>query len=144
MTDEELTPPPEPGSPGDPTSQTPERVVGLLASGLSVSAVAAKLKVGIPEVLAQVRAAAEAESWVPKDVRRTIELAHLDMLRRALLPSVLRQGDPQSTYAALKVSEARALLLGITGPEGWGEEQPDELDRIRARRAARRAENGGA
>jgi len=118
-------------------------VLRLLASGLDVGATARRLNVTVDDVLTAVSEAARNARG--RDAEQAVELQHLDLLRRALLPSVLNGGDTQAAWALVKIHDARVKLLGLAPPETFVPvDGPSELDRIRARREARRNGHGGA
>lgn len=121
-------------------------VLRLAASGARIPQIADALRVSEETaaelLLAAVRqAAAQA---LDRDGAREVELAHLDMLRSALTPLALR-GDLTASRLLVRLSAQRSLLLGLVSAGGLSEaesgetEEVNELDRIRALRADRRA-----
>jgi hypothetical protein len=87
--------------------------------------------------------AADARAALPDlEGERLIERTHLDMLRRTLLPAAL-SGDIQAARLLVRIHQARAMLLGLLDEmpvlDTDSAEEVNELDRIRARRSARRA-----
>lgn len=114
----------------------------LAASGASITQIADHLRVTPAEASDRLRAAISqaVELGIDRDGCREIELTHLDMLRAALVPSALK-GDIAATRMLIRIHASRAAILGLTimvEPEPE-EEEVDDLERIRLRRADRQA-----
>lgn len=122
--------------------------LAMVASGMSVSAVARQLKTTVDEAAAAVaEAARQAAASAPDlDDATQIELAHLEMLRRAATPAALR-GEMAAIRALVRVHESKVALLGLTdgaGAPGDIDEEVSLVDELRARRAQRRAHPSSA
>ena len=122
--------------------------VRLLASGLSVEDVAQQTGVDRRQAAAALTRAVDAAAAdsLDRDGERVIELTHLSMLRRALMPAAMR-GDVPAVRALVLIAAARAELLDLAlvqpplaPPNDEGE--VDVVDELRAARAARRATAG--
>lgn len=125
----------------------PSELLLLLASGVDIEAAGTRLGISASSVRDLMAAEAAARDLGP-DVERRIEVTHLDVLRRALLPRLLVDGNPKAAWALIGVHRARAALLGLTPAPSVvqaGEGQPNELSEIRARRRTRLSslEGGG-
>jgi hypothetical protein len=123
------------------TEHTPD-LLRQAASGLRVDDLA-RLS-GVPVATARRRLAHEtreaAATEPDAEQSRTIELVHLDLLRRSLMPLAL-QGDLAATRVLLRLHEDRAVLLGLVDVERAREDDEgvSVVDDLRARRAERRA-----
>jgi hypothetical protein len=116
----------------------------LVASGMTTDDVARSLgwsrRKAVGAITRAARAAADAALGAEES--RAIELVHLDLLRKALMPAALR-GDIGAARTCLRITQVRATLLGLdvdpVAPPAPG--LPGEVsivDELRARRASRR------
>lgn len=126
----------------DTPAPEPSEVLRLAATGMDIDAIARRLGVTRHEASqALARESAEVREALPdQEGDRLIERTHLDILRRTLLPAALA-GDIGAARLLVRIHSARALLLGLLDelPADDQElEEVNELDRIRARRTARR------
>ena len=116
----------------------------LAASGLDIERIATQLGCDVDEAARRLAAdsAAMREKLPDSEDDRLIERIHLDILRRSLLPAAL-SGDIGAARLLVRIHAARALLLGLLDETTTVDldvaEGESELDRIRARRAARRS-----
>jgi len=128
----------------DPPGPEPSELLRLAATGMDIDAIARRFGMRREEAAKALSAdAANARASMPDlDGERLIERTHLDMLRRTLLPAALN-GDIQAARLLVRIHTARALLLGLLDEmpalDMDSAEEVNELDRIRARRTARRA-----
>lgn len=115
-------------------------VLRLAASGAGLDELARQAGVSVDELAAELLSAAKEASrrGLPVDEAREVELAHLDLIRRAMTPTALR-GDVQAARVLVRVHEARAALLGLGDARVDRGEGVSVVDELRARRAARRA-----
>lgn len=126
-----------------PRQPRPPEALDLAASGLDLDGIADRLGVTKADAARRLRRGIDRarRRAYPAEVERIIEATHLDILRRALLPAAL-DGDVAAARLLVRVHQARALLLGLVPvvEEPHRSEEVSELDRIRARRDARRGQ----
>jgi hypothetical protein len=115
----------------------------LVASGLDVDAAAKRLGLTASQAARQLAhdTARLRSDLLDPEGDRVVERVHLDMLRRALLPLAL-SGDIGAARLLVRIHTARALLLGLLDELPVIDVEPGEdvteLDKLRARRRARR------
>jgi len=128
----------------DTPGPEPSELLRLAATGMDIDAIARRFSMSRAEAARALSAdAADARSALPDlEGERLIERTHLDMLRRSLLPAALG-GDIHAARLLVRIHQARAMLLGLLDEmpilDTDSAEEVNELDRIRARRASRRA-----
>jgi hypothetical protein len=124
----------------------PADVLQLAATGHALPDIARLLSLNQDDAAQQLLAAVQRtlDASLSREQARAVEVAHLDLLRRAMSPLALR-GDISATRMLLRISTQRALLLQLVEPfvpapadDDEDAAEVSELERIRARRAARR------
>lgn len=103
---------------------TPERIdvdkrrakcLELRASGLSLRAIAAKVGMAHSSVAEAIEAELNELTKEPAERLRTVEVARLDRLLKAMWPKAMK-GDVYRVDRCLKIMERRAKLLGLDAP----------------------------
>lgn len=103
---------------------TPERIdvdkrrakcLELRASGLSLRAIAAKVGMAHSSVAEAIEAELDELTKEPAEKLRTVELARLDRLLKAMWAKAMK-GDVHRVDRCLRIMERRAKLLGLDAP----------------------------